>query len=168
VLFALAYGLVYGARNLAIQHVVPRASISIRSAQLFTDHGIVKAHVTGEVSGPERIPPMAVVRWSFTALPCDSDWTLGNRIDDLPPDQNGWISGMDNILDPGSRFDFNATWTPEDLSEWNQVMNGEECLYLVTKALYRDRFGPLPPKYSCSFFHRSTQFAEKRCKWGNR
>jgi hypothetical protein len=68
----------------------------------------------------------------------------------------------------GEPLYFEAEYQFNDPHEWNAVQGGTLCLFVLTRALYRDKWGGRPEKTSCIWLNAKDAFkTSSRCVSGN-
>jgi hypothetical protein len=160
----------YELRAAAIAHEVQRAYIFVEAIQVENRPKELElivhiyAKTGGEVILPTAIMNAAVVAHDYVfdkseidRMFAQADWS-----------GSGWVSGMGNNLNPGEQFQFSKSYTPSDLEELKQVQAGTKPLYVLTRASFRDRWGVIAWKHSCSEVSARDNFVHReKCSFGN-
>jgi hypothetical protein len=81
--------------------------------------------------------------------------------------------GYKHVLNPLEPFSFSKRRSlilddpnPFSFDTWNKIAHGDYVIYVVTRAIYSDKWGKLPEEHSCSTFSAKDNFRRGIC-WGD-
>ena len=84
----------------------------------------------------------------------------------------GFYIALNKTLPPRQPFEFHKDESiilldndPLSFDSARKIASGELVIYVLTKAQYADKFGPLPIEQSCSVFSVKNNFKRGDC-WG--
>jgi len=164
-------------RNFLVAEVVPRPYIHIDriAVSLVDSNGFplsVKARISGHnVSSIASTGLNPIVNAAIIVRPIISDAAEEKQ---LFADQGQWVNqsfvGLNRTLNPLEGFEFTKDESlvllddvPFSFKTAKAIERGDLVIYVVTKAIYYDRYGPLPDSYACSVFAFKGNFTQEEC-----
>jgi hypothetical protein len=146
----------------------PRATIFIDQVLVGWDHGVVKVTIVGKVGGEDILN--GTMQGALVGADCRTAFT--DDLNDLfrkgDFQSAGWVSGLNNVTHVGETIGFSEEYTGHDVDESQGVYSGSLCLYVLTKAYLRDKWGSVPEQTSCSTLNAKSNFLHRqKCMSGN-
>jgi hypothetical protein len=154
---------------------VDGVSIEIQKLDLIGGDRLPPASVTAHISGHNvstSVPtlPNPIIQASIAFRPPAANLSEEAALFTKATWANEGYMGYHHVLNPLETFSFSKTQSlisedaiPFSFETWKKLSTGEYVIYVVTRAIYADKWGPLPEVHTCSSFGAKTNFKRYGC-----